>query len=322
MPPCPGRWDYPRVRGGTGLGVDDDGFDLGLSPRARGNPDRVGRAVLAHGTIPACAGEPCWCPGRGCKSGDYPRVRGGTLMMQPSRKPRPGLSPRARGNPFRSNRPIGLVGTIPACAGEPTGRHRGSVSQRDYPRVRGGTALKCHAYSPFRGLSPRARGNLRRSIHQAGILGTIPACAGEPRSFQPSHGKFGDYPRVRGGTEVRSVTRYADTGLSPRARGNLGAAGASVSYRGTIPACAGEPSNKQRASYQRRDYPRVRRGTDECRTWIHSRPGLSPRARGNLGGPFQNALIDGTIPACAGEPPRRAGAALDPWDYPRVRGGT
>ncbi len=50
-----------------------------------------------------------------------------------------GLSPRVRGNLYRSEAEILLSGTIPACAGEPKALHPACHEREDYPRVCGGT---------------------------------------------------------------------------------------------------------------------------------------------------------------------------------------
>ena len=69
-----------------------------------------------------------------------------------------------------------------------------------YPRVRGGT-VKCAAASlVLTGLSPRARGNRLRDRIELGVDGSIPACAGEPRTFARERTVTTVYPRVRGGT--------------------------------------------------------------------------------------------------------------------------
>ena len=55
---------------------------------------------------------------------------------------------------------------------------------------------------------------------------------------------------------------------------------------------------------------------------IHLRKGLSPRVRGNLQPADRLGVRPGTIPACAGEPPRAWCEAPSTRDYPRVCGGT
>ena len=72
----------------------------------------------------------------------------------------PGLSPRVRGNLVVVVAPAPVVGSIPACAGEPpVGGGRGG-GQRVYPRVCGGTLDRVIAAQQAWGLSPRVRGNL------------------------------------------------------------------------------------------------------------------------------------------------------------------
>ena len=121
------------------------------------------------------------------------------------------------------------------------------------------------------GLSPRARGNLRRALQRCtapGRPGSIPASAGEPRGVPVS----ADFAR----------------GLSPRARGNPDRQPiwfTLASTRGSIPASAGEPGVRRSWACATCAwvYPRERGGTRfdmEATPAIPAR-GLSPRARGN-----------------------------------------
>ena len=50
--------------------------------------------------------------------------------------------------------------------------------------------------------------------------------------------------------------------------------------------------------------------------------GLSPRVRGNLVGRGHGDVGDGSIPACAGEPPCGVSRSHCGGVYPRVCGGT
>ena len=157
--------------------------------------------MVKMGSIPACAGEPVPRPGalfptavypRVCGgtrladfrhplSGVYPRVCGGTQSRLRWGMMFEGLSPRVRGNRFISAFNFGGDGSIPACAGEPPRRRPMENRPGVYPRVCGGTAAEATAAAQARGLSPRVRGNhLRKGFRQVG-LGSIPACAGEPR---------------------------------------------------------------------------------------------------------------------------------------------
>ena len=72
------------------------------------------------------------------------------------------------------------LGSIPACAGEPSFLRPPSAQKQVYPRVCGGTLRTCYLYPVGDGLSPRVRGN--QSYEPASEQGgrSIPACAGEP----------------------------------------------------------------------------------------------------------------------------------------------
>ena len=65
---------------------------------------------------------------------------GGTYSGQEGRVMINGLSPRVRGNPGNVRGVTEGVGSIPACAGEPSAQDGLGSKPRVYPRVCGGTA--------------------------------------------------------------------------------------------------------------------------------------------------------------------------------------
>ena len=199
-----------------------------------------------------------------------------------------------------------------------TGRARRWV----YPRVRGGTGRRVGFEQAGEGLSPRARGNLKRRIERALRTGSIPACAGEPGFRFRRVFAIAVYPRVRGGTCHLERYFFAPPGLSPRARGNPASAPRCASRSGSIPACAGEPVGGLLTRAQLKVYPRVRGGTARRVESHRSTLGLSPRARGNLSEVAAHQVKSRSIPACAGEPAKSASGELQYPVYPRVRGGT
>ena len=212
-----------------------------------------------------------------------------------------GLSPRARGNPNGRIRAHSISRSIPACAGEPLPCTWWWAASKVYPRVRGGTEDVGIELVRALGLSPRARGNLRRRGRR-----TISRV----------------YPRVRGGTSVPFSACKPSCGLSPRARGNLSLFGGTAMIRRSIPACAGEPDTGALGVRSPRVYPRVRGGTYGGGRVRLEAFGLSPRARGNPIAQSRRPRAKGSIPACAGEPPLPRFPARVDRVYPRVRGGT
>ena len=171
----------------------------GLSPRVRGNPTVV--------------------PASQHNVGDYPRVCGGTFGSPRGHIYARGLSPRVRGNRCKLRHRPTLSGTIPACAGEPCGEGRRSSVRWDYPRVCGGTTHLKELRPPLPGLSPRVRGNRPSRSRGLSVLGTIPACAGEPLQAKQRLTLWWDYPRVCGGTLRTTNWLISSAGLSPRVRG-------------------------------------------------------------------------------------------------------
>ena len=172
------------------------------------------------------------------------------------------------------------------------------------------------------GLSPRVRGNRAAADGSDHHYRSIPACAGEPVSCLLTLWRRGVYPRVCGGTISDLTTLIARPGLSPRVRGNRVQGVVHAHGFGSIPACAGEPGESHRRRRRCRVYPRVCGGTCGRPLCAPSVEGLSPRVRGNPVIPEIEIDVQGSIPACAGEPLRCYPNATLLQVYPRVCGGT
>ena len=91
---------------------------------------------------------------------------------------------------------------------------------------------------------------------------------------------------------------------------------------GSIPACAGEPIDRERIDSIREVYPRVCGGTIGSRSAISQLGGLSPRVRGNPPPACYAMPPYRSIPACAGEPNGNGHDNPPAGVYPRVCGGT
>ena len=271
--------------------------------RRQGHDRRVG-----SGSIPACAGEPPGSTAAGRRPRVYPRVCGGTTEGIDVDQRHTGLSPRVRGNRIDDGVIVPSEGSIPACAGEPRSSSRASGWSRVYPRVCGGTGFLMVATILNSGLSPRVRGNHRTITGRGGLGRSIPACAGEPATRANRAAPQSVYPRVCGGTPRSIRSANPETGLSPRVRGNLVVPSPIGARKGSIPACAGEPGKREESNDRPGVYPRVCGGTAADASNSRTYNGLSPRVRGNLNVVERANQVDGSIPACAGEPPLRSGA--------------
>ena len=193
-------------------------------------------------------------------------------------------------------------GSIPACAGEPGTGQTGYQAPRVYPRVCGGTPWQQPWTAGQEGLSPRGRGNQAVARRSLQINGSIPACAGEPGERPGARGSHAVYPRVGGGTGAAT----SRTTTPPR----------------SIPAWAGEPASSARRTRTVAVYPRVGGGTGMSSWKMSDIEGLSPRGRGNQSDDMPSVLLEGSIPAWAGEPAASGAGCFQPRVYPRVGGGT
>ena len=213
----------------------------GPSPRVRGSRWHEARASQPQGTIPACAGEPIRICSRPSRPRDHPRVCGGAEAERDRGLRVKGPSPRVRGSPGGPQSHEKGSGTIPACAGEPSTAQTSRSFARDHPRVCGGAVRSARAVAMSLGPSPRVRGSLALNLTRQASVGTIPACAGEPKEDVLDALAQRDHPRVCGGAPTEFWTLSSSEGPSPRVRGSHATRRRWIGDHGTIPACAGEP---------------------------------------------------------------------------------
>ena len=201
----------------------------------RGNPAGVQDADGHPRSIPASAGEPVREAPEHDLLSVYPRECGGTSVTYDSSEKLNGLSPRVRGEPTlappafpvspvyprecggtarKSDTRPTVGGSIPASAGEPDSTPTLPVSSGVYPRECGGTRAPHGATPQGHGLSPRVRGNLRRSNHRQYRARSIPANAGEPGDGYARLCVAGSIPASAGGTLPVSRDGCSPRGLS------------------------------------------------------------------------------------------------------------
>ena len=174
----------------------------------------------------------------------------------------------------------------------------------------------------FLGLSPLARGNLRRPRWNLPRTGPIPARAGQPILYRITNKTSGAYPRSRGATGSGTNAMSLESGLSPLARGNLSRSVGESNRLGPIPARAGQPSRQSGRRPGIWAYPRSRGATCTLRIARVQERGLSPLARGNRCASFPFAAQQRPIPARAGQPSSGTSRTTVITAYPRSRGAT
>ena len=189
------------------------------------------------------------------------------------------------------------------------------------------TRRSCLAPSIFAGrsLSPKCSGGPFSRGHGGPFSccryqRSIPACAGKPWASRRSAVSRGVHPRVCGEAEGRGACDRVPVGPSPRVRGSQDGACAAGDHRGSIPACAGKPESRNMLILRTAVHPRVCGEAASAGPPPGELPGPSPRVRGSRRGCLCVADRGGSIPACAGKPPRAAGATLPAWVHPRVCG--
>ncbi len=231
-----------------------------------------------------------------------------------------GSSPRARGTAVVAPGQFLAQRFIPACAGNRPTATRLRPRESVHPRVRGEQLRDAIVPPAAHGSSPRARGTAAPCCPKRLDARFIPACAGNSSGASLNSRTQAVHPRVRGEQHPRHLTRKAQFGSSPRARGTEQR---SVIYSHAsrfIPACAG---NRQRTDVEvcaDAVHPRVRGEQASRAGTLRKITGSSPRARGTGGARGDRRGVRRFIPACAGNRPHRVRAAVGTAVHPRVRG--
>ena len=231
-----------------------------------------------------------------------------------------GLSPRVRGIRRARLAPPGLLGSIPACTGNPNQHSKPTSSPTVYPRVYGESRQTVGRVRPSEGLSPRVRGIHHPLVRKQRGGGSIPACTGNPCVHAWTQSSPAVYPRVYGESLLVFAQRGIEGGLSPRVRGILALGeGIPESWR-SIPACTGNPAFAVGDDRRAQVYPRVYGESARSRSPQASCEGLSPRVRGIQAFPLGADGLRRSIPACTGNPRAPTDPPRRRWVYPRVYG--
>ena len=231
-----------------------------------------------------------------------------------------GSSPRMRGTLRPAQRLRGVLGIIPAYAGNTKRLRQRMRSLRDHPRVCGEHLAKRNSPRRTSGSSPRMRGTPVCDGKGGLRLGIIPAYAGNTAPWAPAWPSTRDHPRVCGEHSISSSTSSGHPGSSPRMRGTPFMISWYSFVPGIIPAYAGNTVQAGAERRFRRDHPRVCGEHRLAELRIEHDRGSSPRMRGTLDVGSEYTIMNGIIPAYAGNTTSRQSISAARRDHPRVCG--
>ena len=250
----------------------------------------------------------------------HPRVCGEAVSLRMIFVLASGPSPRVRGSRPTASTCALMAGSIPACAGKPGATPSQSRRSGVHPRVCGeAPAADVDAWSND-GPSPRVRGSREVTNIQHLRRGSIPACAGKPRSHRHQGYRVRVHPRVCGEARVGRVVQQPLDGPSPRVRGSRSCQPRDRVSPRSIPACAGKPRTSRTRNHRCRVHPRVCGEAVDQLLKLELDRGPSPRVRGSQDGSSKPSYSEGSIPACAGKPTRGGRSRSGPGVHPRVCG--
>ena len=233
------RLESPPPRGEQSTQVETDRLYLESSPRVRGTGALVDLHKLAHGIIPAYAGNITRRTAGSSCGRDHPRMCGEQLVCCRIVTKGEGSSPRVRGAVAVVKQKFAGSGIIPACAGSSWPSSPSISATRDHPRVCGEQDAVAGSVSYGAGSSPRVRGAVPEGHRPRQGPGIIPACAGSSATISlPPLGVW-DHPRVCGEQDAPDRARLGAKGSSPRVRGAGDFSHKGNSRIGIIPARAG-----------------------------------------------------------------------------------
>ena len=243
------RWrgDHPRACGEHCQPALFCTLWRGSSPRLQGTRVVERLHELAHGIIPALAGNTTVAASRARCGRDHPRACGEHGAGTDAAQITAGSSLRLRGTHRGAHLGESLAGIIPALAGNTITSYETAAGRRDHPRACGEHTSKIFMVSSFLGSSPRLRGTHSTNEHIGRYSGIIPALAGNTRFHSTQCCVTRGHPRACGEHILGRSTRPIVLGSSPRLRGTRVVCRVHGLVCGIIPALAGNTIPFRRA---------------------------------------------------------------------------
>ena len=213
------------------------GIKVGSSPRMRGTPWPHTAPAAALGLIPTYAGNTRIIFWRVTRKRAHPHVCGEHAHGFPVDGFEVGSSPRMRGTPKSSLKPVSLKGLIPTYAGNTGKKIFLPRPLRAHPHV-------CGEHHMARG--PRSKAQW-----------LIPTYAGNTMAGAPRRGRERAHPHVCGEHRYRCAGARYRGGSSPRMRGTRKNESGGSAVPGLIPTYAGNTQSSQTKQCRPRAHPHV-----------------------------------------------------------------
>ena len=210
---------HPRIRGEHPCPSRHCRKPIGSSPYARGTRTRSRSRIAACRFIPAYAGNADCPEATGGYVAVHPRIREERWVIRRSVISHPGSSLHTRETPPCQRDQGCFCRFIPACAGNARARFTKARSWPVHPRIRGERAVGARVVEPVAGLSPHARGTLRRQQRGSPGRRFIPAYAGNASDEEGADCCFPVHPRIRGERLREDCLLRRSHGSSPHSRG-------------------------------------------------------------------------------------------------------
>ena len=290
----------------------------GAHPRGCG-ADRHGRGRQLHhpGLISAGAGQtdsrtPSVKSRRAHPRGCGADLKRGTFTISSG-----GSSPRVRGRPGCTCKPVPSPGLIPAGAGQTwLYVQAGSVTWA-HPRGCGADQIAHDAPEDELGSSPRVRGRHIADSGSGPSRGLIPAGAGQTSVSACSGVTMTAHPRGCGADQTLDYVYLPKGGSSPRVRGRPSGVERGGKRFGLIPAGAGQTAGRRNPPTRPGAHPRGCGADSSASPTTHAGDGSSPRVRGRPSGVERGGKRFGLIPAGAGQTAGRRNPPTRPGAHPR-----
>ena len=188
-------WAHPRRCGADVLIQAAEDPQVGSSPQVRGRPGRCCGCFKLRRLIPAGAGQTTSWSVIGSAIGAHSRRCGADAKLRAGAHQDMGSSPQVRGRRIPDVVIAGVLGLIPAGAGQTSASPRTPTASTAHPRRCGADRPRASASASVFGSSPQVRGRLGGLDALGRLCRLIPAGAGQTAAGCARSARWRAHPR-------------------------------------------------------------------------------------------------------------------------------